>query len=257
MSPQPWWITIDSDVQGANISSTIPAGGYLGYPGSGGYPGIPVYSSASNLTSSTSSQIGWIASSGLVTSKTFNYNYFSNSAPDTVVFNTLSSPTITQSDIASGVISPDGYYWYKYVGNGNTVNITEDIDIGNRKVIIFLEESNLNIGGKINLTDGVGFILTVVDGNLTIDPAVGGSFDTSPDIEGIVIADGTIDTGSGTNNLHIRGSIVGNTGVAMSRDLDTGNESTPAEVFEYAPDQILLFPSSLGYRKIDWNEVAP
>lgn len=31
----------------------------------------------------------------------------------------------------------------------------------------------------------------------------------------------------------------------------------PAELFEFAPDQILLYPDKLGFRRTRWSEVAP
>ncbi|KKP57349.1 MAG: hypothetical protein UR48_C0019G0017, partial [Microgenomates group bacterium GW2011_GWD1_33_9] len=31
----------------------------------------------------------------------------------------------------------------------------------------------------------------------------------------------------------------------------------PSEIFEFAPDQILLFPPNLMFKRTKWTEVAP
>ena len=117
----------------------------------------------------------------------------------------------------------------------------------------------VNIGGKINLTDGSGFFMVIAKGNIIVANTVGGT-GTTPHMEGIYITDGAFNTYSAANAtlpLRIRGSVVGNTGVNMANRTYNTIATTPAIQFEYAPDQIWLFPGKLGARKIDWNEVAP
>lgn len=254
---KPWWQVEDSDVQGPDITSPVTSLSIFGLPGGGGYPGIPVYSGNSNLTTTNASTVGWVAKSGLTPQKTFNYEYFSNSVPDDTTINPIVSAGIDQSTFDSGAPSSDGYYWYKYTGNGGNLTVSSDIDLGDKKVILFVEGANLVLDGKINLTDGSGFFLTVVNGDISINDSVGGTYDTNPDLEGMYVADGTIITSETNANLHVRGSMVGLGGITMQRDMFPDNGTIPGELFEYAPDQILLFPNKLAYRKINWQEVAP
>jgi hypothetical protein len=128
------------------------------------------------------------------------------------------------------------------------------VNIGTRKVILLVDNADVNITGNINLTDGQGFFMLIVKGNVNIDPAVGGG--GSANLEGLYFADGTLTDGSGNTQFHTRGSIVANGGISMQRDL-VANNMSPAELFEFAPDQIMLFPKVLGTRKMSWKEVAP
>jgi len=41
----------------------------------------------------------------------------------------------------------------------------------------------------------------------------------------------------------------------MQRDL-TDDTVTPAELFEFAPDQIILFPKQLQFKRAKWAEVV-
>jgi hypothetical protein len=59
-----------------------------------------------------------------------------------------------------------------------------------------------------------------------------------------------------SNQLYVRGSVVGMGEVNLERVL-TDNSTTPAEFFEYAPDQALLLPSVFTSKKTWWQEVSP
>jgi len=62
--------------------------------------------------------------------------------------------------------------------------------------------------------------------------------------------------GAGSDSaLSVRGALASYGGLSLQRDLS--DNSTPAEYFEYAPDLMLLYPTKLSYRKINWKEVAP
>ena len=253
----PWWQVIDSDVaSNGSLTSDVPAGNYFGLPGGGGYPGVSSYSTSTNLTNTTASQIGWLTQSSGSSTKIFGYDYFSKQIPSSIVPTQLASSSITGANFNSSPQS-DGYEWYKYTGPTD-LSIDGNIDLGGDRVILLIENANLNINGRINLADGQGFFVVIVEGNININPGVGGS---AADLEGIYLADGAVLTGTtGLANdaaLHVRGSIAAYGGITMQRDLGTSNGTTPAELFEYAPDQILLFPTKLGYRRINWKEVAP
>ncbi|MBI4028942.1 MAG: hypothetical protein HY376_01095 [Candidatus Blackburnbacteria bacterium] len=56
--------------------------------------------------------------------------------------------------------------------------------------------------------------------------------------------------------------VLGHQSVALERNLDkaqigTGNNTTPSEFVEYAPNLILNFPPQLLRDKPVWEEVAP
>ncbi len=255
-NPGPWWQVKDSDIQSVgNLTSDIPAGGYFGLPGTGGYPGIPSYAGTSSLTNLTASLVGWIAQSTPTGAKVYNYAFFANQIPADTVITALPSNSVAGSYFESGGALSYGYYWYRYDGSitGLDLNITGAANLGTRKVVLLVKDADLYLQGNINLTDGQGFFGTFVQGNINVDPLVGGG--GVPNLEGMYLADGSVNTGTGVTQLYVRGSVTGYGGISLQRNL--ANNSVPAELFEYAPDQILLFPTKLGLRKLNWKEVAP
>jgi hypothetical protein len=121
---------------------------------------------------------------------------------------------------------------------------------------LIVENADLNINADISV--GSGLFLAIVQNDINVSPSVAS-------IEGLYVSDGSFSTGTlgldineqgQDDQLFVRGSIASYTGIDLQRDLPD-NSAGPAELFEYAPDQILLFPSSIGVRKINWKEVAP
>lgn len=269
--PPPWWQVGDSDVQSSgNLASTIPLllpQKYFGLPGSytGGWPGVPVYSGNTNLTNANASAIGWLANSATANTKVFDYAYFANQIPSDTVFNPINQGDVAGSLSSGGTPDANNYYWYKYDGSTNRSLplIVPTTDLKDRKVILLVDNANLEITGNINLNDGVGFFMAIAGkgpngtkGNILVDQSVGGG--SGPNLEGIYVADNSFSDTGGALRLHVRGSVVAYGGVQMYRNLgDAPNADQSAEFFEYAPDQIMLFPSKLGTRKINWKEVAP
>lgn len=263
--PQPWWQVKDSDVSSnGDLTTNVPDGEFFNLDGNGLFPGIPSASGSTDLDGTNVSNTGWIVDSAQTNTKIYDHSYFANQVPKDTVITSIPSSTIDGSIFESGGTLSYGYYWYKYDGtsSGLDLTITAPVNIGSRKVILIVDSANLNINGSINLTDGQGFFMTTVGktslgtkGSIIVDPAVGS---TAYDLEGIYQADGTFNTGVSTLPLTIRGSVAGLDGITMNRDLgDALNISTPSELFEYAPDLIMLYPSRLGSRKINWKEVAP
>ena len=263
--PGPWWQVVDADVtSNTDITSSVPSGSYFGLSGTGGYPGIPAYLGSTDLTTSNSSSVGWIAQSGVGNPKIYDYQYFNNQVPDDTIVTTLTSSSLDQAAIDSNTTPSHGYYWYRYTGaiTGLDLNVNTAIDVGTKKVILLVDSATVNIAAPISLTDGQGSFIMVVGktsggakGNITINPSLGG---TAPyDLEGLYVADGVFSTGAGSTQLKVRGSVVGYDGVNLQRDLGSSNATTPGEQFTYAADQVLLFSSNLGTRKINWKEVAP
>ena len=256
-----WWQVKDSDVQSTgSIESNVPASNYFGIVGTGGFPGIASYNGATNLTSTNVSPTGWLVESPVTNTKVYNYDYFANLIPDniTAIMNPVNTLDVAGSLTSSGTADPNGYYWYKYDGalNGGQALTIPAIDFLTRKVILMVDNANINITGNISLTAGQGFFMVIVKGNIIVDSSVGGG--GNHNLAGLYFADGTFSDGVGSTQLWIRGSIVANSGISLQRDLgSTGNATTPSELFVYAPDKIMLFPKILGTRKINWKEVAP
>jgi hypothetical protein len=228
-----------------DIVSKMPGGLYFDTIGSGGFPGVPVYRDQIAVTPGTISSTLWSANTSTSLPRIFDYSYFENLIPDDTVINDVSKLTT-----GVGVtLDANGYEWYKITGNIDTVG---NIDFGSRKVILFVKTGNFNINGKINLNDNSGFFGVFVNGNISVAGTVTGS----PSIEGMYIADTDFSTGLGTLQLHVRGSVASYGGITLQRDLpdDTVN---PAELFEFAPDQVMLFPQKLMYKRTKWAEVAP
>lgn len=257
---EPWWQVKNSDVMSSsNIDSVVPAGKYFSLAGAEGFPGVTAYGTTTNLTNANSSAKGWLVNSAVTNAKTFSYDSFYNQVPSDITINPITSADSVLDKLTSSS-SPDanGYSWYKYDGavNGNADLTIPATDIAGRKVILFVNDANVNITGNINLTDGAGFFMMIVKGNINVNSAVGG---TGPNLEGLYFSDGIFNGGTGSTQLHVRGSVASNSSVdfKIERDLLGAANVNPSELFEYAPDQILLFPKVLGSRKMTWQEVAP
>lgn len=257
-----WWQVKDSDVQSnSNITSLVPPSYFFGLAGSGGYPGVPAYYGNVDFGGGTPSQIGWLAQSPWNNPKVFDYSFFFNLIPANIVQNNVLS--ISSDNLTGATADANGYEWYKYDGasHGNLpLTISNAINVGSRKIILLVANSNLNISASISgITKGSGFFMAIVNGNINIDPSVGGA--AGSDLEGLYVADNAVNTGTNgaiDATLKIRGSIVGYGGVNLQRNVGAAESTTtPSELLEYAPDQILLFPPALGYRRINWKEVAP
>ena len=263
-SSDPWWQVKDADVVtngDLRSGAAIPGGNYFNLVGAGGYPGVPAFGGSTNLTTSNVSVMGWLANSTYSSSKLFNSNYFFNAVPEETTPNIINIPSdsVTGAFFESGGTTSFGYYWYMYDGTatGLPLNITSAANLGSRKVILLVKGADLRLNSTINLNDGLGFFLAVTTGNITVAPTVGGG--VAANLEGVYVADGSFSTGTtGTNSdtkLWVRGSVAAFGGMILQRDL--ADNSGPAELFEFAPDQELLFPIKLSYYPSAWREVAP
>jgi hypothetical protein len=260
--PEAWWQVIDADVTtGGDMTVDLPSGEDFNLDGAGGFPGIPSYEGSTNLTNSNVSSEGWLVRTTSTTPKVYDYEALSDQIPANIksTFNTINAGDNVSSELRSGSAShdSDNYYWFMYDGaaNGSQPLNLNATSLGGRKAILLVKDANLNITGNVTLDNGAGFFMVVVDGNINVSTSVGGG--SGPNLEGIYEADGAFNTGLDDTSLYIRGSVVAYGGVNLQRDLIAGNISTPAELFEYGPDQILLYPNKLGVRRIEWKEVAP
>ena len=265
----PWWQVMDGDVisKGDLVTNVIGALRFL-LPGDGGYPGLSWYggNGTSDLTTTTVSDEGWLSQSNFASNRVFNSAYFFDATPSGTIINRFSDSSISDGDIETGGnLDTSGYRYYAYNGNDFggaplTIDDADGVRIGTRKIIIFVENADVNINKTINLTDNSGFFLIVTTGNINIDPGVGDET-TEPDLEGIYIADGRVNTGTGglSNDvrLFIRGTVVAGGRINLERNRGTDNTTLPSEYIEYAIDQELLFPKDLSYTPMKWQEVAP
>lgn len=261
-----WWQVVDSDVIGGSIGSSVPLLYYFDDAGPGGFPGVPVYADSTTLNNDNVSSKGWLANASYNSNKVFNSNYYINLIPSEVSESSssvITSNSVSVANLLSSGVSYNGYRWIIYNGasTGNlTITNSAGTSLGASKIILIVKNASINITGNINgMTRGSGFFLAVTEGDINVDPAVGGG--ASANLEGIYIANGTFNSGTtGTDadtQLWVRGSVAGYSGIDLYRDLGSANNTTPGEKFEYAPDQELLFPIALSYKLINWREIAP
>jgi hypothetical protein len=257
-----WWQSIDGDIStNGNLRTEIPSSctppscqPYLSLEGEGGYPGVPSYAGVANFGDGDVSLTNWLAQTRTRYKRTYNYAFFEKLIPSDVPLNEITDSTVNGGYFVSGGTSYRGYVWYHYSGPLD-LTINSNINLpGDRKVILLVEDANLNIQGRINLVKGRGFFMAIVEGDTRVDSSV--AHPTQTELEGIFFSEGTFYTGAGTEQLAIRGSVVALDGILFQRNLNN-NSQTPAEVFEYAPDLILTFPRELTKGRIKWKERAP
>jgi hypothetical protein len=175
----------------------------------------------------------------------------------------ISAQSVPGSEFESGGTAVDGIYWYQYDGSSlGDLTINSAADLGSRKVVLFVKNANLIIDGNINYTHGSGLFMAIVTGNISVAPTVGGGGGAPADLEGVYVADGQFITGSTSSasdeQLWIRGVVAAYGGFALQRDIGlAADATTPSEVFEFAPELDLMFPSKLATYVINWREVAP
>jgi hypothetical protein len=275
----PWWQVKDSDVTtNGDIVSPIPGTCTLpvcnpvfGLKGTGGFPGVPVYGGAYDFQAGTGSGVAaeapynWLVNSLYSSARTYDFSYFKRQIPADVIFTEITTPTVNGGDFNSGGAPSRGYVWYHYDGSTlGDMTISGNVNLtGSRRVVLLVEGADLYITGRINIQSaGNGFFMAVVGkdtngqkGNIIVDPSV--SHPTSPGIEGVFMAEGQFRTGAGTSQLWVRGAVAAYDGFLLERDLGADNANKPAELFEYAPDIISVFPQIFTSRRMRWKEVAP
>jgi hypothetical protein len=273
----PWWQTLNGNViAGGQIKSEIPPGcvgtcsPYLIRQSGGNIAGIAAFSGILNLGDGTASVHGRKTNNAFnMGSLLRNYQHFLSKLKSNVPITTIGTSSYNMNQFNSSGTQYGGYYWFRYNGSG-TLTLTNDVNLGDRKIVLFVSDATVDIQGKINVNDGRGFFLLIAGRDIRVASSVGGANDGIPELEGVYITDGQFMTGTNgiglDQHLHIRGSVAGlgysggvpgvYNGVVFERSL-ADNSQTPAELFEYAPDQNMLFPMILGDTKIKWTEVAP
>ncbi|MBI4028950.1 MAG: hypothetical protein HY376_01135, partial [Candidatus Blackburnbacteria bacterium] len=276
-----WFQTKDADLfSSGSLVSRIPVqcqvdtgcDEYLSLVGDGGFPGVPIYNSvtAPNFGYGSVSSLGWLANSATSIS-TQNYGYFAAKMPSGAYEITDGAITSSGFFSSNGTADIRGYKWFKREGD---LTLDANVNLNNGKVVLFVN-GNATIKQKITINGGgkaSGFFALIASGNINIDPGLtyqsqpAPKNGSKPALEGIFLANGQVKTGtsnpSNDSQLYVRGVLAGLSSVTLERDLDrartsAGNNVTPSEFVEYAPDIILNLPPELMRDNPVWEEVAP
>jgi len=271
-NPSSWWQVKEGDaVTDGGISSAIPPTAYesaLIVHDVDEFPGVPTYQGSLNPSPPNVSSKNWNTNSSY-SAPIPDYAFFEGRVPASSFTPIITNPVNT-TVLTTGTLDANGYLWLRYDGAdyGFTDLVIEDpsgtVNLGTNKVVLFVKDADLVVNSKINLTPGRGFFMAIVERDISVNQLVGDTpvASPTPDLEGIYIADGNFATGStfaaipDDIQLHIRGSVVGNTGVDLERVL-SDNSLYPGELFEYGVDQILAYPQDLTPSRLIWREVAP
>lgn len=278
-NPPAWWQVNGGDAVsvGGNIVSKIGGTNMLGFTP---FFGVPIFTGSLDLTPGTEatnlSNTRWKTDSSTASHLTaqgdnYDYDYFWNKFHTTVVYSGAAFSNTTITTPGNGE-NKEGYDIYYKNSSLSVTGINLSLISGPQKVVVFVE-GDLIINGKVLVEDGVDFIMFIVRGNISVAPGVGdvahvsaGTAD-SADLEGIYLSNQKFITNANgallSNQLYVRGLVLSfysgpdASGITFQRDLAAANGSYPAEIFEYAPDQLLLFPSLYSEKSITWREAVP
>jgi len=280
VNAMPWWqVEGGAVVANGRVNSLIPetcsgtsCTPYLILDSIGLYPAVLFYKGQYDLggvnTLAQPSSPSWNSNS-IYPFNSYNFKFFDEKL-SVVERNTINTNTFSATGfMSSGANEYKGYYVFYYDGSLGDLNLTGDVNVSNRKVILIVKNASLNIGGKINVDTGKGFFTAIIEKGINVNPTVGGtpSATRTPDLEGVYFTNGQFKTGFGDKQLYVRGSVVGLgysgavegalDGVILERDLGSLNSTNPGELFEYGPDQVMKFATFLGERSITWVESNP
>jgi hypothetical protein len=258
LSSDAWWQVKEGDVMtNGNVLSEIPTScspslncdAYFITNDSDNDPGIPV--TGGNFSVGSSSTKGWLVEgSRYLGTQPYNFSFF-ESKTDMINSVNVNSSTMTQASLSTGGILHEGYEYYFYDGRQGDISLSGNITVGDRKIILIVDDADVLVDGNISLNDGNGFFMLVSSKGISIN-------ETVDSIEGLYFTDGIFKTNSdntGDEQLVIRGAVVADS-VKLTRSL-TNNSIAASEVIEYAPDQYLLYPSSLAQPFLVWKEIQP
>lgn len=263
-----WVQTGGGDVYATgSITSHIPGGlipREFNLDGSGNTPGVITYGTSYDFDSSSGfqgetfvSSRDWLA----------NETYPSVDLYD-MFYRKFNAPTATDNGLfadLSAVTKPASRATPYYISGANVIT-SGNWSVGDGERVIFLINGNLTITGNINITgvNGTGFVAFIVNGDIRVDPSVGGIFSsTTPNIEGVYITNptGTFFSGtSGVGSERLVGNgmfIAGN--FSLERDLDSvsHNVDYAAELFTYNPTLLVTMPDEMRDAPVAWQETEP
>lgn len=227
--------------------------------GTGGYPGMVMFDSSYDFDSSLVQGDGYVSSTNWLAYAPHTtvdyYDYF---------YRRFGSPTTPYAfaDLLAVTQPASSETPYYVVGDMTT---SEDWVVGDGESVIFIVDGNVTIGGTIT-TVGTGFVAFIVNGDITVDTAVGTTYSLEdPVLQGIYITSptGTFATGPTTMALSARfvgkGMFIAGD-FLLQRDLEgygTGNTTHAAELFIYDPQLLFTMPDPMKELPVTWQEVAP
>lgn len=243
-----WFQTKGGNVHSqADISSQLPQATVFSAEGEGGSPGVVSHGSTFHLGDGGVSSRGWLVRTPIVL-RNKSYDYF---------YQLLGAPTVSNFN-GPGSVSYDGVF---YRLGDYTLNNDWTVSGGIKAVVLI--NGNLIINKKI-MVKGGSFLGFVVKGDIKINGQVGESIGQAgandPDIEGLFVADGMLDTNYNTDTSAKRlvaGGIFSASRFIFGRDLKSGNLTVPGELFVYRPDLLVNSFQGLWSAANFWEELAP
>ncbi len=242
-----WFQTKDGDVHAEGVlSNPLPAGEHCSLVGDGDSPGVISYGTSCSFGNDSASEEGWLTNSsdgGL----TYGYDYFDH---------LISSPeSLSENPSIDDLNALDGFYKVEGDGNLSLPESSWNVNSSGQKVVI-LVPGNLTIKERINLGTNNNFLAFIVGEDITIEGDVTDA-GVNPALEGILIADGTIEIESSANVFTGKGMFVGWEGFSLGRDLEGDNGDTPAETFIFSPELWINTPLEIQQASYTWQEIAP
>jgi hypothetical protein len=277
--PQAWWQTYGGDL-GANKDRDPSPNVYSDIPNNSSFLSVSTPSTASGMllyvgsvvpdfgtglfvaTTNPNWQVN--ASFDILNNNLEDFDYFrrlvdmlviDNGHNDNSKFNPSGKPDLSQM---SGITNKAGVYGWN--GDLTISDWNTPYDVGNgltqEKIVIFIN-GNLTINTTEFKVKNTHFLLFVVSGNIIINPSV-------TTLEGIYVANGTIQIGTSGQNLDsalkANGMFIGwgdggGEGIDFGRNL--ANDSLPAEVFTFRPDFLVNAPDFLKKHQFYWQEITP
>lgn len=206
--------------------SFSPAEGFMSPPDGG------VVIAKGSITNPLANPPQWSVENYLNSQELLNFDYYQKIASKTA---TIPLTVSLSSTLDQGFYTKEG-----------GLTIDSDLSITGNKKITILVNGTLNINR--NITVEVGSALTfIVKNDIIINGSVG-------NVEGIYIADGTIDTSTSNSGFTGSGIFVawGSAGISHHRNLD--NNTTAAEQFKYRADFLTALPDYLTKSTYSWQE---
>ncbi len=292
LSSGPWWQTSGGNIFGASsLISAIPDAcaasavckEYLSTQNSDGdinSAGVPITGASSISSNGHYTEMDGAQPRSLNADHSNlireNYDYFARNVNLTSARTVAASITAIPSNATADADGNEFYY-----RNGNlTVDLSSTATINSGRKIVMFVNGNITFTSDpdvsmIDVAEG-SFIGFISSGNITFDANVGNTVatDTSSNIEGVFIADGSIrvdgysdapinDDTLIDNKFVGEGTFVGWSGFSLSRDYENTanplqkvlNNTNPIELFVFRPDFNLHTPTIMMSPSLVWQEV--
>jgi len=152
---------------------------------------------------------------------------------------------------------------YNVDENYNSVTITDPDSnwaIGDNKVLVFVNFSHPSLATLTVNSQPAGFFALITNGNMEISQGTTDPTSTTPQLQGVYIADGQIKTEGLTheNEKFIgQGIFYAKGGFDLGRDLEENNKTYPAELFLFDPQYLFTAPRVVRKKPYLWREVVP